>query len=218
MRTDFYVYAYLREDKKPYYIGKGRGKRAYSGCRTIPKPKNQDRIVFLRTGLSEEESFYWEIFYIKRYGRKDINTGILRNLTDGGEGCSNPNPGRRQAQVEIGKKVCDPEYMGINNPSHPSYGKGGRIGGKKSCDPSNTRGINNPDHPCYHRRNKRSAEREKSKGIRIKLVNLDTQEEFIFQGIRTAARCLSLSPGSLSNMLNPNHPQKTCKNFTGVKL
>jgi hypothetical protein len=218
MENNFYVYAYLRENKKPYYIGKGRGLRAYSTCRAIPKPKDRKNIVFLRTNLSEEESFHWESFYIKRYGRKDVNTGILRNLTDGGEGCSNPNLERRRLQAEVGKKVCDPDFMGMNNPSHPSYGKGGKTGGKKACDPSNPRGVNNPNHPCYHERNKRSADREREKGHRIKLVNLETQEEYIFHGIRTAARALSLNPGSLSNMLNPNHPQKTCKNFTGVKL
>ena len=218
MKKDFYVYAYLRENKKPYYIGKGKGKRAYSRCRAIPKPTDVNNIVFLRTGLSEEESFYWERFYIKRYGRKDINTGILRNLTDGGEGNSNPNLECRKIHAEVGKRVCDPHYMGMNNPSHPSYGRGGKIGGKKSCDPSNLKSINNPNHPCYHERNKRSAEREKSKGHKIKLVNLETQEEFIFPGIRAAARTLSLNPGSLSNMLNPTHPQKTCKNFTGTKL
>ena len=218
MTNSFYVYAYLRENKKPYYIGKGKGSRAYSTCRVIPKPKELSNIVFLRKNLSEEEAFYWEKLYIKRYGRKDINTGILRNLTDGGEGTYNPNPERRQIQVEIGKKVCDPNYMGMNNPSHPSYGQGGRIGGKRSCDPSNPNGINNPNHPSYLERNKRSADREKGKRQKIKLINIDTQEEFIFLGIRNAAQTLSLSQGSLSNMLNPNHPQKTCKNFTGEKL
>jgi hypothetical protein len=42
----------------------------------------------LRSGLLENEAFEWENFYIKHYGRIDIGTGILRNLTDGGEGSS----------------------------------------------------------------------------------------------------------------------------------
>ena len=86
--NEFYVYAFLRKDKTPYYIGKGEGRRAYSKQRIIKPPRDKSRIVFLRKGLTEDKAFEWERFYIKHYGRIDLGTGILRNLTNGGEGTS----------------------------------------------------------------------------------------------------------------------------------
>lgn len=76
---------YLRKDGTPYYIGKGKNKRAYSKNRRI-KPPPKDRIVFHTTNLTEQQAFDLEQQLIKQYGRKDNNTGILTNLTDGGEG------------------------------------------------------------------------------------------------------------------------------------
>jgi hypothetical protein len=92
----FYVYAFTRSQdsehgKKgsPYYVGKGNGNRAWCNSRRgFQRPKDDSRIIVLRSGLLESEAFKWEIFYIKHYGRIDIGTGILRNLTDGGEGAS----------------------------------------------------------------------------------------------------------------------------------
>ena len=89
MRQDYYVYAYLREDGSPYYIGKGCKGRAYSrhnrnNNATIPKDKS--RIVFLEKNLSEPDALFCERHMIALLGRKDTGTGILRNLTDGGEG------------------------------------------------------------------------------------------------------------------------------------
>jgi hypothetical protein len=86
---NYYVYAYLREDGSPYYIGKGKDKRAYI-CRGRPvkKPSDLSRIKMLATELDEKSAFSLEREYILKYGRKDIGTGILRNKTNGGEGTS----------------------------------------------------------------------------------------------------------------------------------
>jgi hypothetical protein len=89
MNQFYYTYAYLREDRTPYYIGKGKGDRIHSTNRTYKPPKDKSRIIFLKQNLSEEEAFRHEIYMISVFGRKDNGTGILRNLTDGGEGVSN---------------------------------------------------------------------------------------------------------------------------------
>lgn len=84
----YYVYAYLREDSTPYYIGKGSGKRAWVSNRVTPKPTDLSKICILYSNLTEQEALEFEIKLIKQYGRKDNGTGILRNKTDGGDGAS----------------------------------------------------------------------------------------------------------------------------------
>jgi hypothetical protein len=67
----FYVYAYLREDLTPYYIGKGKKNRAYVRGKKerIKKPVDPSRIVILRDKLTEEQAFEIEKQFIMIYGR-----------------------------------------------------------------------------------------------------------------------------------------------------
>lgn len=82
----YYTYAYLREDGTPYYIGKGRGGRAWSNLHRVNLPTNTERIIIIESGLSDEEAKMREIDLISKFGRKDLGTGILHNQTKGGDG------------------------------------------------------------------------------------------------------------------------------------
>tara|TARA_B110000285_G_scaffold207034_1_gene246072 strand:+ start:123 stop:737 length:615 start_codon:yes stop_codon:yes gene_type:complete len=82
----YYVYQYLREDQTPYYIGKGSTNRINEG-HALPIPIKERRVM-IAENLSEQAAFDLEIELIAKYGRKDLGTGILRNLTDGGDGAS----------------------------------------------------------------------------------------------------------------------------------
>jgi hypothetical protein len=111
-----YVYAYLREDGTPYYIGKGVGKR-YKDPHTVAVPP-PDRIQFIKEHLTDEEACAIETQLIEKYGRKDLGTGILRNLTSGGEG---PIPGPVvRKKLSDAKKGKRPNNYGKTYKSGPS--------------------------------------------------------------------------------------------------
>ena len=85
----YYTYAYLREDRTPYYIGKGQGNRAHVAHKRKNgqnfKPKNKNQILILKKFNTETEAYHHEKYMIYLYGLK-INGGLLINLTSGGDG------------------------------------------------------------------------------------------------------------------------------------
>ena len=86
----YYVYAYLRENSTPYYIGRGTGRRAWNkGSGEVSPPQNMSRIIIVEDNLSNVGSLAIERQLIRWYGRKDLGSGILRNKTDGGDGVAN---------------------------------------------------------------------------------------------------------------------------------
>ena len=102
-KCEYYVYAYLRKNGTPYYIGKGKGKRAWKHDKheLFRSPLDKSKIIILENNLTEVGALALERRYIRWYGRKDLNTGLLRNKTDGGEGVS----GLKQTKNHIEKRV-----------------------------------------------------------------------------------------------------------------
>lgn len=127
--NDFYVYVYLDQQEpgdwkykniylgfKPFYVGKGKGKRDVSHLCDYMLKRNSSKSakiksIIAKTGelplhtrifhnLTETDALTIEQDFIKTFGRKDNNTGILRNLTDGGDGIKN-------VSLEVRQKISD---------------------------------------------------------------------------------------------------------------
>lgn len=102
-REAFYVYVLYRPDGAPFYVGKGRGRRIFHHEREAlglgrTHKLNTIRAVS-RAGAAigyeirqvfqcEAECLRLEVELIRIYGRHDLGTGPLTNLTDGGEGAA----------------------------------------------------------------------------------------------------------------------------------
>jgi hypothetical protein len=113
MENIYYTYAYLRENKTPYYVGKGKKNRAYEGSgKPCNIPKDKSRIIFLKQNLTEQEAFEHEIYMIDVFGRKDLGSGILHNKSNGGEGSggwiATPELRKKMSELRKGKKHSKP--------------------------------------------------------------------------------------------------------------
>ncbi|MEI6186998.1 MAG: NUMOD1 domain-containing DNA-binding protein [Alphaproteobacteria bacterium] len=104
----YYLYRYIRLDSgQPFYIGIGTKRvrlnsfksnkseyhRAYYGKRTHICKNIQNKTIYKIEILLESNDYEFikekEKEFIKLYGRIDLKTGCLANMTDGGEGTTN---------------------------------------------------------------------------------------------------------------------------------
>jgi hypothetical protein len=105
MESRYYVYVYRYPNGVPFYIGEGSGKRAWYHLNEALKSSSVDKkvmklsiirkivasgydpiIEIIHSNLLESDAFELEEFLITEIGRRDLNTGPLANMTNGGEG------------------------------------------------------------------------------------------------------------------------------------
>lgn len=98
---NFYTYVYRDPSRgmEPFYVGKGKGNRArYHQGRSDKSPMTHRIQLMKRNGIepdieiigaiNEDHAFFMESCLIEMLGRRDLKTGALLNLTDGGDGAS----------------------------------------------------------------------------------------------------------------------------------
>lgn len=150
---DFYTYQYQRPDGTIYYVGKGKNNRAFTkNSKYVPVPSRA--CILIQHWESEEKAFEMEKWWISFWGRKDNGTGILRNLTDGGEGSSGYilSDEQKKKSSEGAKKLWSDRAKGILPPAiwtdSPAWNKGMTMDDeyrKRSSEGQKKRFLNNPE-------------------------------------------------------------------------
>lgn len=141
-----YVYMLRIEGEGlPFYIGMGTDDRhlvhfsearndfSYSSNRhklnTIRKAWAEGKEVFseiILDGLDRDQALANEIEFIRYFGRRDIGTGCLTNMTDGGDG------GSGMIWTEEAKKLKSESTKGELNPMYGRRGEASPIRGVKN--------------------------------------------------------------------------------------
>ena len=103
----YYVYRHRRLDTfEIFYVGISKVKSRCRNRSTRNKiwkdiiNKTKYSVEIIQENLSHSDACELEIFLVQSYGRINLNTGTLSNLTDGGEGGLSPSPEHRLRIIE----------------------------------------------------------------------------------------------------------------------
>ena len=174
---NYYIYAYInKRTGRPYYIGKGKGNRAFVNHGRVTVPKNKDYIVFCETNLSNVGACALERRLIRLWGKKSDNTGILLNLTDGGEGGLGGNTYVRTDEIK--EKIRKTNLKkGINFVSNGATDAAAKVTKGKKQSPEHVR---------------KRAEGRKGKGKKIRINGI------IYNSCREAAEAHNVLQNTIS--------------------
>lgn len=143
----YYVYQLrVSDEHMPFYVGKGKNNRATrhlvpsflnrrSYKNSIIKAALRDgksvEIEMLEQGLTDYAALEFERFFISAYGRRDKGTGVLVNMTDGGDGCAGHVPSlesrQKMSKNRAGIPVSEERKRHLSRintgAGHPKFGK-----------------------------------------------------------------------------------------------
>lgn len=213
-----YVYGHKRLDNNQFfYIGIGSDlyyKRANEKSRRSEfwkkiVNKYDYKVTILYDNISFEDAKIKEIELIKKYGRIDNNTGILCNMTDGGDGTKN-----KVINESYRKKLSESAKKRDNSAAYKRMYEG-RLKYKITQDHKNKLSKLMQNRPTTEKMRQTSIQnmllKNPSKGkLGKNSINYKFDIEcyknnkllYIFNGVHEAARNLNLNPSKISAVLN----------------
>lgn len=214
--NNWYVYRHIRLDKhEPFYIGIGNkvnyarayekdpSKRNIIWNRIVSKSSYEVDIIF--DGLTKNEASEKEKEFITLYGRIDLETGCLCNMTDGGDGIWNC------IRSEETKEKLRIQKMGSKN---PMFGK------KQSIDFLIKRRVFESKKKSAGSKIKHSLATIKSgQAKKTEVIKYDTGESLgVYHSLSEAIRSVGLNPikysGKASCIAKGIGTRKKVKGFT----
>lgn len=196
------VYIHKRKDNNQiFYVG--IGSRKYRANR---KDRSQFwknisskygyNIEIIHENLTRKEAIRIEKELIKKYGRLDLKTGILCNMTDGGEG-KNWN-----------QKRIDEQSKRFSGKNHPHYGKRGIEApafGMKHTEESKLLISKNSG-----RRGTTHTKRQKQAILKASCKKvIDNNTGIIYNSLKDASKQLNINYSTLRGYMNGTRKNKT---------
>ena len=216
------VYRHRRlDDDSVFYVGIGNKRRPYikskrnSYWKNIVK-KHGYYVEILFENLKIEDAIELEVFLISLYGRKDNNTGVLCNLTDGGEGTVNVTESVRRKISESRKGVSNLPIDYVRTKEHCekiSLSKKGKVSafkGKKHSEKTKSiiREKRSVQVFSEETRIKKSNSVKGGKNpFAVKVINTKTKE--IFNTVKDAAKSANITSSYLNMLFCGKYPNKT---------
>lgn len=132
-KREYYIYRHLKPCGEVFYVGLSKSKRRAKDKSRRSKfwksvvarfPSYEVQIIC--KNLTKEEAVELEETLISWYGRRDLGTGTLVNMTNGGDGVTEPSEENRKANSERAKKQFENKenhhFYGVKGEAHPCFG------------------------------------------------------------------------------------------------
>jgi len=136
------LYRHLKINGEVFYIGIGKNiKRAHSKFDRNKYWQNitnkyEYEVQVLKSDLTWKNACELEIILISYYGRKDLKTGTLVNMTDGGEGTLGRKPSI-ESNIKRSLKMTGRKF----SQNHKDLLRNKKLGTKQSTEQIKNRGI-----------------------------------------------------------------------------
>jgi hypothetical protein len=221
---DKVVYRHIRNDNNSvFYVGMGTEKRPYTKTKRSFYWNNivnkyGYRIEILSKNLSFEKAIDLEMLLINEYGRLDLNTGSLCNLTNGGEGTKNVAESVRKKISESRKGVRNLPLDYVRSKEHCeklSLAKKGKVSffkGKKHTEKAKNIIKEKRALQIFTKKTRLKKSQSVSGGknpFANKILDLKTNK--IYETMKIASKEFKIKYSTLSAMLNGY-----CKNNTSL--